>query len=438
MQAERAGAEKHQDSDWLEAGEYLKVEMARQGFNAVSLAEKLKITSSAIYNVTGATRRPISAGLALKLSQELGGSVEFWLSERFPNHYVPPAAAAAAGSRPQGILTDRQLHELNGNDDDGFIISPFLRELLQGAATDLTMGLFITAGFDKIAKEARDCWFSFFQLDKDHRLFTDEQRQQFETLKTQNGVNYCSELELKPGESTIVVAAQYVRMGLRYVGLLGQTNEANLNGLIVYCGHQIDPGFNGPLLFRVKNDSGAKMTLKRDQLLASLTVVGLSEPVEKGYGKNRASQIRGVVDKLRAALAHGATIDSSGAGWQLTFQDQVFSGVSRDSAFSAFFTWLDGQLANHDDAVHAALSGVEINGDDIASLGGFLDADEESVKFAVEQAQANGKARLFGKAVANLTATAPAATEAYRKVCQELRSLVADLGGFDTAHGAGV
>lgn len=429
MGAQTVESVESQQSEWLEAGEYLKVAMARRGFNAVSLAKKIGVTPQSIYNVTGETRRAISAGLAHKLSQELGGTFEFWMGDRFPNYALKPEASSGLGPRSPGIQVDRRLLELNGRDEDGFIISPFDKELVQGASIDLTMGLFVERGFDRIAKEARDCWFSFCQLDIDVNQFAAEQRQQFEALRTQNDLQYCSELVLKPGASTIVIASQYVRMGLRYLGLLGQTNEENLRGLIVHCGHQIDPGFNGPLIFRVKNDSDEPLALKRGGALASLTVIALPEPVEKGYGKNRASQIRGVVDKLRAALSGCVMLDSGGAGWQLSFGDNCFTGVSRKSVVSAFFAWLDGQLASNGDSAYALFSGVEISADDIGSLGRFIEADQDAIADAIEQAQTNGKARLFGKAVSNLTDKPPVMIEAYRRVSQELRSLIVDLEG---------
>lgn len=412
--------------EWLEPGEYLKLEMARKGYSASALAEKIGLTAQSIYNVTGATKRPISASLAHKLWQELGGSVEFWLGDRFPNHAAEPAAAAGKARQAVGILVDHQLAALNDDDDNGFIISPLDDSQIQAASVDLKMGLFVTSGFDRVPKERRHCFSWFLQNDLHPSKFDPHTRKPYEDLRDQHRIEYASAIELAPGKSTIVVAAQHVRMSLRCVGLLGQTTEGNLRGLIVHCGHQIDPGFNGPLIFRVKNDSDEAMTLRRGDPLASITIVALPEPVSKGYRKNPESQIRGVVKKLQQTLDRNIANSSNGPGWTITFKGRDFPGVDRRSALSALYTEINGQLANNDEAIYQLLKDTPIDSADIANLGEFLKADAETIETTLAQAKAGGRALLFGNAVHALTGTPAKSMEAYRNVCAQLHSLTSD------------
>lgn len=295
------------DEEWLEARDYLKLEMARQNIAVNELAGRIGVTSQTIYNVTGETRRPISPKLARGLAQVLGGTVEFWLGSKFPNVSLespgPDPVQAAIGS---GVLTDQQIKKWNEKGDgDGFVISPLNESKIKGASLDLSVGLIVTKGFFQIPKEDRDLWFHFYQIDDTPGEYQEASREYYRTKKEKLGIEFKDKIQLEPGECVHAVAAEMVQMGPRFFCTVGNVNELNLKGIEVLCGSQIDPGFRGPLVFLVKNvlQKGAEpVWLRRGDDIASLTVYALPHPVDQPYAENRLSKISGLIAKLRRAF----------------------------------------------------------------------------------------------------------------------------------------
>ncbi|MCC6927289.1 hypothetical protein [Novosphingobium sp.] len=293
------------DEEFLDARDYLKLEMVRQNINAQELATQLGMSPQAIYNVTGETRRPISHKLARGLAQVLGGTVEFWLASKFPNvsrESVGPDPIPAT-PRP-GVLIDQEIKKWNAeSEDDGFVISPLNEDKVKGASLDLSVGLIVTKGFFQVPKRDRDAWFHFYQMDATPEAFGSAELSVFAAMKADLGIEFSDEIDLQPGQSVHVVAAEMVQMGPRFFCAVGNVNELNLRGIQVLCGSQIDPGFKGPLVFLVKNilEEGA-VRLSRGDDIASLTVYSLRHAVGRLYAENRLSQIGALVGKLRRAL----------------------------------------------------------------------------------------------------------------------------------------
>ncbi|MEL6541427.1 MAG: helix-turn-helix domain-containing protein [Pseudomonadota bacterium] len=218
------GAESHESfKKSLTAGQYLKIEIARQGYSVGDFAEKCGVAPQSIYNITGGNRT-ISSKLAAKLSQHLGGSIPFWLGNSFPDTRIQSGEEDIAPTpRQSGLLVDREIRLLNERDDDqGFLISPLSDEQIKGASVDLRVGLVVTKGFDTIPRDERDLWSQLAEWKASAPMLNGDT---YAELEREKGIVCSIKHVLKPGKSVHVVTREFVHLGLQRFRIAGKKSS---------------------------------------------------------------------------------------------------------------------------------------------------------------------------------------------------------------------
>ncbi|MEL7317384.1 MAG: helix-turn-helix domain-containing protein [Pseudomonadota bacterium] len=415
------GAESHESfKKSLTAGQYLKIEIARQGYSVGDFAEKCGVAPQSIYNITGGNRT-ISSKLAAKLSQHLGGSIAFWLGNSFPDPRIQSGEEDIAPTpRQSGLLVDREIRLLNERDEDeGFLISPLSDEQIKGASVDLRVGLVVTKGFDTIPRDERDLWSQLAEWKASAPMLNGDT---YAELEREKGIVCSIKHVLKPGKSVHVVTREFVHLGLQIVGHLGEISERNLEGLVVRCGFQIDPGFSGPLVFRVKNDGDAPIALDHLAPIVSLSLQKTNIRAEQRYDKTRVSRIEPFLKELRRKL--GALVKTREEGGRVTFSmidaDRCWEAPTRNEATKKFLGFVakawGGAKTEEAANVRDALRAISLDDDAIKALAAALpDSNEQAALAALNQSGEPQPTLELNRALALLSTEAPARHLEYQR-----------------------
>jgi plasmid maintenance system antidote protein VapI/deoxycytidine triphosphate deaminase len=346
--------------------EYLRLEMARRGLTAITLAGLLKVHPQTLYNVLGKDQRKISPKLAQGLSRQLGRTVDFWLAEKLPLHLVEPAEPEAGAetadegwrdagdgvpgwdpSNPPDLQVDWQIRKYLLEPGSGLAIKTLDENCVRSVSIDLSIGFVIV---DKYDLGARDRWTLIY------RTLTDPETENHERALEDScfAVRYF----LEPGHSAIVVSREDFVLGANFVGRVGQNTGVLLSGLQVLHGLQIDPGYSGPLFMRVFNTTAERLEIQQGARLATVEVERLPVMPEKKYQENSDSRIarlaEDVFDKIAGLFTY---TDKDGVVYKAKFEgaiDWTYASDKGDVQESAV-DWIKSELANEAAPDHAEI-----------------------------------------------------------------------------------
>lgn len=212
----------------LTAGEHLRAEMERLGFNQVSLGKALGVTRQTVSNVIHG-RQPVSRAMSAGLGRLTNRPADYWLQSSFPGE---PAASA------QGLLVDHQIASAIERGRIG--IAPFDKARLRAASIELTFG---GVDVNSAGKRGSD-----------------------------------SAFRLKKGRSATMRTRELVEFPNDHVGRVGVAPDFARAGLAALHGLQIEPGFSGALSITVFNAGNADVLLHPGDPVFAIEIVALSCP----------------------------------------------------------------------------------------------------------------------------------------------------------------
>tara|TARA_R110002073_G_scaffold87715_5_gene208288 strand:- start:2058 stop:3428 length:1371 start_codon:yes stop_codon:yes gene_type:complete len=403
----------------LELGEYLKRKLALEGLSIAELAEKISVHPQTIYNVT-AGKRSISSNLALKLSQQFIEKAEFWLRD-----YVPVEDLERAGMRPSGdadilraraeeasarrsmggavsgILVDRDIRAAVESAAE-LAVKPYDASKVQGASMDLSIGLVITKGFDRLSRSE---WMSVLALKYDPGALDKPERARItaKLKQLESDVVFERSLELGPGQSCVIMSREHVTFGGRFLADVGPTAENSLGGLVMGYGRQVDPGYSGHLFSRAVNLSDDPFELIAQDSFLTLVIHRLAAAPERLYQQSFEARTEAFQKRLYTAIEALFTFsdrtEEGGEGdeaWKISWIDSsndfTFFSKTKPEAFSAGLEWLSRQLrqmiegGSHNPeikrAVETILDSIVLSSGELAAVGGLLGLDDEALDAA--------------------------------------------------------
>lgn len=241
------------------AGDLLRAEMAKRGLSVNEFAEDLGVTRQSLSGVLNG-RLPISEVMSRRIGVSFGHEPRHWLDldqrRRQRNASVLPTRAA--------IMVD---HEIDAAQLEGeLIIDPFEPAQLKQASYDFALSP------DVIDLDAAK----------------------------QSEVEGC--LTVAPGQVLNVETAEHIELNNRFVGRVGGTTAVSRLGIIVNCGFQVDPGFEGKLEFTLINPTREAINISLTDPVLSMELHRLlSEPREK-FKKSAHKREQSVREKRLAVL----------------------------------------------------------------------------------------------------------------------------------------
>lgn len=164
------------------------------------------------------------------------------------------------------ILTKKQIQDSIVNNT--ISIDPFDRDSLQPASYDLKLGSDVAI------------------TDKEHII----------NLKEQGTV------VLRPGHTALVLTDEIIKLDNQHIARFGLISSLARAGLIASVGPQIDPGFEGKLVFTIRNISGKDVVLLYRDFFVTVEFHKLNEPTEsyKGFHQKKTRLTRGDIEKVRS------------------------------------------------------------------------------------------------------------------------------------------
>jgi deoxycytidine triphosphate deaminase/addiction module HigA family antidote len=235
----------------LTPGARLRAELERLRVDQVQLAAKLDVSRQTINNIVN-DRQLISRSMALKLAPLTGRSSDYWLKAQFSASDLDPGpfnAADEAGpasnvyradfSRGVAVLVNHQI--IQAVRQQVIRIEPFKAKNVQAASIDFTLDDFIITADGK-------------QED------------------VSDGLDYT----LHGGQAVTVRTRECIWLPNNFVARVGAMTKIARHGIITSHGFQVDPGFEGHLVFCMFNAGGAPFNLKSGDPVISLEFMPLA------------------------------------------------------------------------------------------------------------------------------------------------------------------
>jgi plasmid maintenance system antidote protein VapI/deoxycytidine triphosphate deaminase len=388
--------------------EYLRQEMQVRELSVIKLANILEVHPQTLYNVTGKEPRPISSKLALKLSKHFGKPIEFWLSEKVPpllelaaNPEPEPRKTSTAAGAPlldSGIMLDRDMHELLAAPGSGLSVTPFDPARIEAASFDLTMGLFISEGFEMLNTFE---WGLVCKSKLDPQTLRSDQQ---EALKIalddySQDIEFTTTYELEPLKSVVIMSREELRFGSNFLADLGGTGRNAKRGLMTNIGLQVDPGYHGYIFVTALNMTGGTLKLEAGDTLASMAIKRLPRAPDQAYRQDIASAIARVAERVGEAVASIFAFSEQGAGERYKasfvrggYEKKFLKSEDSDPTVRAV-TWAYHVLKNGDGeerslvekAVLEALDPVPVSKEETKLIGGSFMVDEDKLKAVLKR-----------------------------------------------------
>lgn len=108
-------------------------------------------------------------------------------------------------------------------------------------------------------------------------------------------------VEIQPGDFALIITHEKLRLPINFVGRFGLRSKYARMGLIMTAGPQVDPGFEGKLVFGVVNFSSQIIRLKYLEPICTLELERLSTSSSTGYRGPYQGQMR-ITDEHIASL----------------------------------------------------------------------------------------------------------------------------------------
>lgn len=227
--------------DDIGLGNFLRLELDRLDMDQTALAEVLGVSRQTINNLING-RQSMSTGMARRLAQMTGRTVEFWLRSRFSSIDLHPAITSL---RPS-VLVDWQIEKLIESRE--IAIDPFHEDRIQPASIDVTVS-------HEIQVDGR-------VVDVSERAYA-----------------------LEPGRSAGIQSLETVTLGLGIVGLFSGMGSLAKRGLLYGSGLQIDPGYSGALVFFVHNVGPTAFMLRAEMPIATVAFHSLAETPQRTFDR---------------------------------------------------------------------------------------------------------------------------------------------------------
>lgn len=229
--------------------EHLRKEMKRLGFDQTSLADALGISRQVVNYLVNDKQAP-SPQVGGALSNVMRLPPGYWFQDTYFD--IPAHDQAKWVSKPSDatqivrILVD---HQIESAVADGLIdISPFERANLKQASLDLTLG---NDAIDMGGQRIR--------------------------LADPNAP------ALLPGQSILVTTQETINLKNRMIGRVAGSTHYTRQGIVVFQGLHIDPGFNSTLQFLVSNLGLKPVTLEPGMALLSMELHTLAETPDRKF-----------------------------------------------------------------------------------------------------------------------------------------------------------
>jgi len=346
---------------------YLDREMQRRGMSKTQLADDLGVHRQTIYKIISG-KRPISYNLAQKLSTRFPVKADFWLNETVrvskPSSSVPQvrtilnknedspedpmlkAQAVSSFGSPQ-ILVDFQIREAIA--EKGIEIEKYEEKNIHSASVDLVIGSMTVVPIDQLKRE---------------------------------DFNKTDPVTLQPLEGINIIAAEKLKFSRNYLARVGAIAANSMRGLQVLHGFQVDPGFEGNMLFRAVNLGSMPILLDVGMPVLSLEIVKLAvtpDKVFKAEESKRLNKISVQIDDGLYSLVEPekTEVDDYRVFWDRAGIETINKSRSKamDEALGVIYQVMRGGngVAGYDasvicEAIYKMLSNIRLDSEDAQLL----------------------------------------------------------------------
>lgn len=346
---------------------YLEREMQRRGMSKTQLADDLGVHRQTIYKIISG-KRPISYNLAQKLSTRFPVKADFWLNERVrvskPSSSAPQPrpildknessteapmlkAHAASSFRSPQILVDFQIREAIA--EKGIEIEKYDEKNIHSASVDLVVGSMTAVPIDQLKRE------DFNKTDP-------------VTLEPLQGIN--------------VIAAEKLKFSKNYLARVGAIAANSMRGLQVLHGFQVDPGFEGNMVFRAVNLGTMPILLDTGMPILSLEIVKLAVTPDKVFKAEESKRLNKIGVQIDDGLYALVEPEKTEVGdyrvfWDLAGIETISKSRSKamDEALGIIYQVMRGgnEVAGYDgsvicNAIYKILSNIRLNSQDAQLL----------------------------------------------------------------------
>ncbi|WP_108813250.1 dCTP deaminase domain-containing protein [Loktanella sp. Alg231-35] len=254
----------NQANEPLTAGQHLRREMKRRGFDQKRLADEIGVSRQTVNYIVN-DHQEISIEVGHALSRLMGLPKDYWLTDHFSTSEGQGSNGTLKGGASlaiaPGVLVDCAIEDAVRS--NLISIDPFRKENLKQASLDLTIS--------------------------SRALLGDG-----EQLELTRGRGYW----LEKGEAITLLTQERINLKNQMVGRVGGTTEYVRQGLQVIHGFQIDPAFNDQLQFVVLNFGTKRFEILAGQRILSVELMGLSHVPNQEFDQQDAN-FEDTVEKRR-------------------------------------------------------------------------------------------------------------------------------------------